>query len=152
MKYIGSGTLRRFDLGMFHCIYIIIRKTNVGCGHIIVKNHTYTFSQFDLGLSWGYHHGQYLGCTRVCVCFTWCKIVSILQFQFQVADYFFKLYNLKATLLSFVTALLIKWTISDSCKIINSICIFDMGYLDEMQYLMATLKFVLNFKRDQLLN
>jgi hypothetical protein len=175
---------------MFHCIYIIIRKTNVGCGHIIVKNHTYTFSQFNLGLSWGYHHGQYLGCThvcvcftwckwgyhhgqylgctrvcvcftwckwgyhhgqylgctRVCVCFTWCKIVSILQFQFQVADYFFKLYNLKATLLSFVTALLIKWTISDSCKIINSICIFDMGYLDEMQYLMATLKFVLNFK------
>jgi hypothetical protein len=47
---------------------------------------------------------------------------------------------------NFATVLLIKWTISDSCKIINSICIFDMGYLDEMQYLMATLKFVLNFK------
>ena len=26
VKYIGSGTIRRFDLGMFHCIYIIIRK------------------------------------------------------------------------------------------------------------------------------
>jgi len=54
-----------------------------------------------------------------------------------MADYFFKLYNLKASLLSFATVLLIKWTISDSCKII-SICIFDTGYLDEMQYL-ATL-------------
>ena len=67
-----------------------------------------------------------------------------------MADYFFKLYNLKASLLSFATVLLIKWTISDSCsKIINSICIFDMGYLDEMQYLMATLKFVLNFKKQK---